>query len=135
MLKIMNDYVTKDMFDALEKRVVALEDGSGDVAAVSPQRPESLAEFLRKKGVKSDPDKVVCIAYFVDVRKGAEGFTSKDIEVGFRDARHTVPTNVSDQLARCAKRGMIQVSGKRDGKKLWVLTNTGIEYVESLNKQ
>ena len=132
----MNSEVTQEMFDALERRVVDLEEEMGGGAAVSsPQRPESLAEFLRKKGVTSDPDKVICIAYFIDVRQGAKGFTSKDVDTGFRDARHTVPTNISDQLARCARRGMIQVSGKRDGKKLWALTNTGIECVEDFNKE
>lgn len=134
----MNNIVTKEEFDALKDRVKAIESmfkpGKHDI---SLEKPESLAEFLRRKNLKSDADRTICIAYFIEMvesRSEEEGVNSKDITVGFRNARCAVPSNVSDQLGRCAGRGLIQGGGKKDGRKAWTLTNTGIEYVKNLDK-
>ena len=133
-----NDIVTKKAFEDLEGRVKAIEvmlkSGKPDV---SLEKSESLAEFLRKKDLKNDTDRTVCIAYFIEMaesRGSEEGVHSKDVAAGFRNARCVVPSNVSDQLARCAKRGLIQEGGKKEGKKAWTLTNTGITHVEDLDK-
>ena len=139
------EYITKEEFNNFEKRlekrfgsrIKALEEkiSDGAVAKNVKKRPESLNEFLNRKNLESGVDKTICIVYFLEVRRNSEGVTSKDIVDGFKEARYTVPSNTSDYLAKCAKKGFIQECGKRDSKKVWTLTNTGIKHVEDLEKE
>ena len=129
------NYVTKEEFNKLKGRVEGIEKKiSGGVADSVKERPESLTEFLNRKNLKSNTDKTICIAHFLENRAG-EGVTSADVVGGFRESRNVVPSNVSDQLAKCAKKGFIQVGGERGGKKVWTLTNTGIEHVKDIEKE
>ncbi len=137
----MEEYITKKEFTALEKRVKKIERAFGadaNTGTKKVRRVESSSEFLRKKDLKTAMDAVICIVYFIENGSDEDvGVTSSDIEQGLRKARQIVPKNISDCLAKCAKKGLIQESGddKREGKKVWVLTNTGIEYVENLDKE
>jgi len=94
---------------------------------------ESLIEFLKKKGLKTHTDRVVGMAYYLDKYKGVDPFNVKDIEEMYEEARIQPPKNLSDIVAKQAKRGLfIEAKEKKDGLKAWRISALGIEYIESL---
>jgi len=96
-------------------------------------KEESLIEFLKKKGLKTHTDRVVGMAYYLDKYKGVDPFNVKDIEEIYEEARIQPPKNLSDIVAKQAKRGLfIEAKEKKDGLKAWRISAAGIEYIESL---
>ena len=123
--------VTKKEFAALEKRVAKLE--GADSSNQDLRRPKSIREFILEKEAKSETDKAVCLMSFLEeVEKVEEGISSSDLTEAFKKAREKMPVNVSEVLAKCAKKSWIDQVGKDGRKKKWRLTNTGIKYVKEL---
>ena len=50
----------------------------------------------------------------------------------FREAREKVPTNVADKIQQSIAKGyMMKADEEKDGKIAYVLTNTGVRFIES----
>ena len=89
-------------------------------------------EFIRQKKLESHGDRVVGIAYYL-YKKGIDPFNVKDIERMYEEARVSLPKNLSDIIAKQAKKGyFIECKEKKDGLKAWKISKEGIEYIESL---
>ena len=123
------EYVTKQEFEALKERVAKLE--SANHSKVRAPMPQSAREFILKKVPKGAANKAICLIYF---KNPEEGITSGELKQVFREARETPPKNIPDALHKCAAKGWIAQDSKRDGKKIWKLTNTGMQYVEKLRE-
>lgn len=96
-------------------------------------KKDPLIEFLKKKGLGTHTDRVVGMAYYLDKYKGVDPFNVKDIEEMYEEARIQPPKNLSDIVAKQAKRGLfIELKDKKDGLKAWRISAPGIEYIESL---
>lgn len=130
------NYVTKEEFEALKKRVAKLE-GSGSSLKRSPRRQVSIREFVLDKHRKTDIDKAICLIYFLEEIRGdfEEGISSNDLKSAFREAKERVPKNVSLVLNMCAQKCWINETGNSGRKKLWKITNTGIEYIENIERK
>lgn len=127
------EFVTREKFEALEKRVSKLE--SSGLPNKNVRRPESLGEFLSQKSPKDNLEKCICVMYFME-DDGKAWFESGELADALRGAREIVPANVSTVLARCAKKRWISTDGKKEkGKIKWRLTKTGLEYVERMGQQ
>jgi hypothetical protein len=61
-----------------------------------------------------------------------EGFTVDDLKDGFRKCKWKTPANMSDVVSKAAGKGLFMEIGEQDGKKKWMLTETGEDYVEDL---
>lgn len=127
-------YVTKQEFDALEKRVAKLE-SSDSSRQNTRNRQTTIIEFILEKNRKSGVDTTICLLYFLEEFGGyGEGVSSENIKEAFKEAREKGPKNISDALAQCAKRGWIFKIDTQDKQLKWKLTNTGAEYVETLGE-
>ena len=130
------EYITEEQFKKLEERVNNIEKKIDSSPEKLNKRPKSITEFLKEKDIEGDVVKTLCIAYFIEIKNGNEGVTSGDVKDGFQKARYKAPGNIPDYLSKCGKRGFMQEKNeKKDNKKLWTLTNTGIDYVENLGKK
>ncbi len=121
---------------SLEERVKKLEDSVFAVSAVkditAKTKKSSVKEFLLTKNIKSDTQKVVALAYFLEYTDGMESFNVNDLETAFRSAKEKVPTNMNDAVNKNIARGFImEAAQKKDAKKAWCLTSTGETYVET----
>jgi hypothetical protein len=102
---------------------------------VVAQKP-SVRQLVLEKAPADDVQRCVVIAYHLEKREEYKSFNAKDIEKGFVDAREKVPGNVADKILKNVWKGhMMQVPEEKDGLKAYVLTNTGIKFVESGLKQ
>jgi hypothetical protein len=58
-------------------------------------------------------------------------FTNADLEKGYRDAKHSLPSNMSMNIKQCIKAGnMMEAKEKKGNKTAYVVTSTGEQFVE-----
>jgi hypothetical protein len=118
----------------LETRVAALEKRLEHASPVGPSssKRQSAKEFLLGKSVKSETQKVLALAYFLEREEGLTSFNVPDLEAVFRAAREKLPSNMNDIVNKNIARGFImQAEQKKESKKAWYLTSTGERFVES----
>ena len=127
----MNEHALR--LSKLEERVERLEKLLLREAADGPtkHRPLSAKEFMMSKNLKSETQKVLALAYFLEHEQGLASFNVSDLESAFKSAREKLPGNLNDAVNKNIARGLIMgASGKKDSKKAWQLTSTGERYVE-----
>ena len=98
----------------------------------SPPGQQSLAEFLREKNPTSHNDFGIVYAYYLHKSKGYDSYNVDDIDKCYTDSRTQKPKNLNAVMDSNVSRGFLMVAdAKKDGKKAWVITRTGEEYVEA----
>ena len=126
--------------DAVELRLLKLEERverlerviEGRSAEVqAKERKLSAKEFMLSKNLKSETQKVLALAYFLEREEGLSSFNVSDLEAAFRSAREKLPKNMNDAVNKNIARGFAMgASEKKGSKKAWQLTSTGERYVE-----
>lgn len=129
--------MTKDLeerVEDLERRVRKLE--QRDTGANSQKRegkPVALPEFKQDFEPSTYADKATVVSRYLEKHEDMEGFTVDDLKDGFRKCKWKTPANMSDVVSKAAgRRGLFMEIGEKDGKKKWMLTETGEEHVEDL---
>lgn len=91
----------------------------------------AINEFLLGLNIGSHVERSVAIAYYLLHVKKQLTFASRDIDKWYSLAREVKPSNFSDVVAACARRGFFVDTGeKREGLKVWQTTRTGEAFVE-----
>ena len=125
---------------SLEERVSKLEkiisEPSPTAKTTGHTKQQSIREFLSSKELDGDTKKTLVIAYFYEVNQNNGPFNTDDIKAGFSSAKFKTPTNINDRVNQNIKLGFImEHEEKKDGKKAWVLTDSGEKEIENnLNK-
>jgi len=89
-----------------------------------------ISEFLARAKIATDTDRVTAILYHF-LRNGQNSSTRAEILQAYSSARIKQPTNLSDVLARCIRRGhVIEAPERKDEQKAWQITLTGERYVD-----
>jgi len=89
-----------------------------------------ISEFLAQRKIESETDRVATILYY-HLRSGRGSSTRAEILEAYATARFRRPTNLSDVIARCIRKGhVIEAREKKGGQKAWQITVTGEKYVE-----
>jgi hypothetical protein len=116
-----------------EGRIKKLEEIFNDKEKITvPQKDVSINEFINKKAASDDLRRTATFAYFLDKHEAKKNFNYDDIIDCFKRAREKLPQNVSDKINKCIKKCWISESNeKKDGKKSYYITNTGITAVET----
>ena len=96
--------------------------------------PETLGEFLDIKGnPKKHTDVVAIFAYWLLHVEKVKLFNAEDIERCYDLTRKTKPKNIHSTIDKNVQRHIFaDAKEKKDGKKAWIITRTGEEYVEQL---
>lgn len=137
----MNMKTTEQRLSELEVRVSKLEElakvqRSGGANPQPSRKKVSAKEFLLTKVLKSETERGLVLAYYLEHMEGMSSFNVNDVVAIFRVAKEKKPINPSDVIAKNASRGFVmEATEKKDKKKAWTLTATGERYVEDeLNK-
>ncbi len=118
----------------LENRIKAIEDGSSrePEQSVNSSSKPSIREFLIEKSPSDDVKKTIAIGYYLEHFEGLDSFNIKDLEKGFERAREKKPLNMNDKVNMAIRNGFLdEVAEKKESRKAWHITNTGISFVES----
>ena len=124
----------------LEERIGKLEDRLSSYWDVIPStmkaKKSSAKEFLMTKSVRTETEKTLVLAYYLEYLEGVESFNVSDLEAIFRSAKEKPPKNINDAVNKNIARGlMMEAKEKKDTKKALVLTSTGEEHVEERLKK
>lgn len=93
----------------------------------------SLSEFLKTKTLKSHGDKILAFSYFLEKAKGDTSFNLDDIEACYKEARLPKTKNFGTYITQLIRNGYLtEEKEKKDNKKAWSLTASGLQYVEKL---
>ncbi len=135
------DEALKNKIIKLEQRISALENIFSAMApnrtktkqdAFSIKKKTSLREFLITKKPSNDVQRVLAIGYFFEKFKTLTSFNADDLLEAFEKAKEKKPLNVNDKVNMNIKNGhMEEASVKKDNKKTWYLTNSGVEFIEN----
>ncbi len=89
----------------------------------------NFAHLIKEKGFNTDLDKVIGAAYYISEIKGINNFTREDIIAELKSAKIPALTNISDAIARCIKKVLLnENSEKIDGKRSFCIVQPGIDY-------
>ena len=127
----MDQQQIEQLLRKLESRVSALEKQFETELPAVPAKKESAKEFLLKKNIRSETQKVLALAYYAERHGGLVSFNVPDLEIAFRAAREKLPKNLNDAVNKNVARGLLmEAEQKKDSKKAWQLTATGERFVE-----
>jgi len=95
---------------------------------------KSLFEDIKEKNLTQNNDIILQIAYYNERYNSMPSFTAEDIKRLYEIARIKPPKNINDFLAKLEKNKgyIIACKERKDGKKTWKLSSSGITYIESL---
>lgn len=119
-------------FEELVKSKTVISKGVVPQAKVLP---DSLVEFLKKKGnPRSHRDKAVIFSYWLFHKENMTSYNVDDIAKCYDEARISKPKNLTDIMNKLQSppKGYVKPAGEKDGKKAWVITQSGEEYVEKM---
>lgn len=95
--------------------------------------PDSLVEFLKSKGdPKEHIDRIIVFSYWLFHKENLKSYNVDDIERCYDETRIAKPTNINAFMNELQAKGYLKLAGEKDGKKAWVITRTGEEYVEKM---
>lgn len=102
------------------------------VENVIDKRP-SLAEFVKSRTYKGHSELILLFAYFLEKSERVRSFNITDIQNCYKNTRIPEVKNIPLYIGKLISDGyLIEEKEKKDNKKAWSLTATGIDYVESL---
>lgn len=98
----------------------------------APSTAKSLTEFINLLHPKTDPDRVVCCAYFLQTQRNTEAITTRDLGEAYREAKLPKSSNLSDAVASSVSKGYLAPTGKKkEGYASYYVTSDGLGYVQS----
>lgn len=119
----------------LVAQLLAGTDEAGGVRrqSVAPAvKPPAIGELFAEKKPRSEPQKAVVCAYYLEQVQGLSSFSVDDLEKTFVSVKEKVPGNLNDVMNKSIKKGWVmEVPEGKDGKKAWCLTRSGIEVVRA----
>jgi len=130
-----------DAIKGLDVRITKIEAGAtgtsgGKTAAPASAKKLSIREFLLKHPPTNDVQRTLAVGYYLETHEGMGTFTRANLERGYRDAKHSLPSNMSMNIQQCVKAGnMMEAEEKKDSKPAYVVTSTGEQFVESNYKK
>jgi hypothetical protein len=130
-----SDYVEKKIAEFL-----AQSPGSGPLQTSGhtpknePQatKPKSPAQFFRATNPKTDIDRALVAAYFLEKYRNAQNATTAEIRELIKEAKWPPPINPSDALNKNIRKGLLMTAGDRDNKIAFVVTSDGEAAVEEM---
>lgn len=127
--------VILDAVKKLEARVARIEAGSATPnvdrtsGRLAPKKT-SIREFLLQHPPNNDVQRTLAVGFFLEKHAGMSSFTAADLEKGYRDAKHKLPSNINMNVNHSIRNGhMMEGEEKKGNKTAWVLTAYGEEYV------
>jgi hypothetical protein len=125
---------TEERLDLIESEIHKLKELiSSETKQVKIKREESPREFLLKYNAKNDVERtLVTISYLEE--KGVKEISIDEIRKVLIEMREKSNFNISDKLQQLDKRGFLLQNGQKEKKKLWLITNNGLKFMEELKK-
>lgn len=133
-LMILNCYAT-NLFSQNIIKPTSLEpvvDSPAKASKSSSVNNKTFAELIRLTRVKQHPDIVLLAVYHLMITKQMDGVTATDIEQQYGTAMLKPSSNTSVMINSNRKKGFLMEGEKKDGKMIFKITMSGVDYIESM---
>lgn len=91
----------------------------------------SIREFMLSKNPKSEMERTLAVAYYLEKFQDFTSFHAKDLKSGFRRAKAKIPGNINYEVIRNIQKGYLEeAEEKKENRKTWYLTISGEKYVD-----
>jgi len=127
-----------DEFSEIKKKLEEQEQRIAGLEKLLQTKPReirkklSIREFILSKNPESEMEKTLAIGYYLEKYGSFTIFNAEDLVEGFRRAKEKILGNINYQVIRSIQRGyMTEAQEKKDKRKAWYLTNSGVEHVEN----
>jgi hypothetical protein len=120
----------------LERRVAQIEASSSVTertgGGVNAAKSLSVREFILEKKPSSDVQMTLALACYLEKHKNLSPFSVDDLGSAFQAAKESAPQNINDKIYLNIKKGhMAEAKEKKNGKKAWIVTNSGERFLEN----
>jgi len=133
-LMMLNCYAT-NLFSSRFAEPISSElvvDNSTKVSKSAGVSNKTFAELIRLTKVKQHPDIVLLAAYHLMITKQMDGVTATDIEQQYGTAMLKPSSNTNAMINSNRKKGFLMEGDKKDGKMIFKITMSGVDYIESM---
>jgi len=106
----------------------------GQTVNAQPQhaKAKSPAQFFKAANPKTDIDRALVAAYFLEKYRNAQNVTAAEIRDLIKEAKWPPPINTSDAMNKNIRKGLLMTAGDRDNKIAFVVTSDGEVAVEEM---
>jgi hypothetical protein len=133
-----SDFVEKKIAEFLKQApstvVVPSAAPSSKEQAVQHSKGTSPAQFFKATNPKTDNDRVVVAAYFLEKYRNAQNATMAEIRDLIAESKRNPPRNTNDAINQNIRKGLLMTAGDRENKMTFVLTSDGEAEVEEMLK-
>jgi predicted metal-dependent hydrolase len=118
------------------KRQPTVAEPTKGIPQASPPQPtlkaKSPAEFFKKSNPKTDVDRTLAAAYFLEKFRNVQDASAAEIRDVIKEAKRPPPTNINDSVNGNIRKGLMMTAGERENKIVFVLTSDGEAAVEQM---
>ena len=127
-----------DEFSEIKKKLEEHEERIAELEKLFQTKPKdiqkkiSIRKLMLSKNPKNESQRALAVGHYLEKYEEFASFNAKDLENGFRRAKESVPRNINYEVIRNIQKGyMMEAEEKKEKKKAWCLTNSGVKYVEN----
>ena len=130
-----SDYVEKKIAEFVNQAPTPQSSTKTPDAPVVPSgtsKAKSPGQFIKSTNPKTDADRVLVAAYFLEKYRNAQNATAAEIRDLIKEAKTPPPVNPSDAINKNIRKGFLMTAGDRDNKMAFVVTTDGEAAVEEM---
>lgn len=127
-------YVEKKIEQFLKEQPKKNDEPSPSKPATANSSGKSLspAQFFKSCNPKTDNDRTLLGAYFLEKYRNAQSSTAADIREVIREAKVPPPRNPNDSINQNIRKGLLMTGGDKDNKMAFVVTSDGEATIEEM---
>jgi len=128
------EYVEKKIAEFLKQRPKQTTEAAPSKASIpaAPARTLSPAQFFKHCTPKTDNDRTLLAAYFLEKYRNAQSATAAEIREVIREAKVPPPRNPNDSINQNIRKGLLMTAGDKDNKLAFVVTSDGETAIEEM---
>ncbi len=130
------DFVKTEIRDFLERAPSKSASAVGQSVFTPPAdqklKPKSPAQFFKALNLRTDVDRTLVGAYFLEKHRDMQNFSAAEIRAVIKEAKVPPPRNANDAVNQNIRKGLIMTAGDRENKMVFVLTSDGEAAVEQI---
>ena len=101
-------------------------------SSTSGTRAKSPAQFFKSVNPRTDVDRVLVAAFFLEKFRTAQSVTAGEVRELIKEAKWPPPANANEAINQNIRKGFLMTAGDRDGKMAFVVTSDGETQVDEM---
>lgn len=132
-----SDYVERKIAEFLKARPKPSGDGPAAERSSSTRQGRQLspAQFFKQCNPRTDNDRTLLAAFFLEKYRNEQSSTAADIREVIREAKVPPPRNPSDSINQNIRKGLLMTAGEKENRMAFVVTSDGEAAVDDMQSK